>query len=158
MIEVYTDGSCVNTIGGYAFVILKEKQLIYQYANWFPETTNNKMELQAIIASLHYIADTNLHPYPIQIFSDSEYCVNGITVWTKSWIKNGWKTADKKDVKNKEYWIELLDMAKQFNNLTFNWIYGHNGNYFNEMVDCMAKRATKTKTESIKSHVASNSE
>ena len=132
MIKIYTDGSCLknpNGEGGWAFITI-ENDRIWEVSGGEESTTNNKMELLAIINALKF----NSKNIDIEIYTDSQYVVNGITKWIKNWIKR-----DRKDIKNLELWMELygLTLGK---NIKWNWIKAHNGDIYNERVDELAKK------------------
>ena len=99
-------------------------------------TTNNKMELKATIEALKAIK----YPSKIKLYTDSQYVKNGITEWIINWKKNGWKTANKKKVSNKELWIEL-DENVNLHNVEWFWVKGHSGNHYNEIADKLAVNA-----------------
>lgn len=99
----------------------------------FSNTTNNIMELKGVIEGLKAMKRYDI---PVEILSDSAYVVNAINKnWLKGWAKNGWIKSDGKQVKNMELWIELLELIKHFDDLTFTKIKGHSGHYLNEEVD-----------------------
>ena len=104
MIKIYTDGSCIGNPGkgGWAAIIINDKKKIEMKGSQ-ENTTNNQMELLAPIKALSKIPRDS----KIQIFTDSKYVKSGITLWIHNWKKNGWKTANKQPVKNKELWTEL---------------------------------------------------
>ena len=139
--EVYTDGSCIGNPGpgGYAAVFLSDGAVKFTVIESVKETTNNRMELMGVITAFKYCP---AEVKKFTIYCDSTYCINGITSWIKGWIKNGWKTADKKDVKNKDLWLELLDISK---NIEYNLVKvkSHTNIKFNEMADKMAKYAAE---------------
>ena len=130
----YTDGGCIGNPGkgAWAFCAVEDGKAIYTQSNGEKETTNNKMELSAVIAVLEYSHSLNLSA--IEIHTDSQYVKNGITTWIHNWKKNGWKTAAKKSVKNQEYWTKL-DALTQGINITWSWVKGHSGVEFNELCD-----------------------
>jgi ribonuclease HI len=138
MIEIYTDGGCSGNPGpgGWAFVLTAGEQQIKK-SGGEPHTTNNKMELSAVINSLKEV-NTNslLTGKPVTVVTDSQYVKNGITAWIHNWVKNGWKTAAKKPVKNKEYWIELKTLVDSLD-VNWKWVKGHSGNELNEECDTM---------------------
>ncbi len=143
--EVYTDGSCLGNPGpgGYAAIFLSDGQVKFTLIESVKETTNNRMELMGVITAFKVFKDIDQNqtdPKKFTIYCDSTYCINGITSWIKGWIKNGWKTADKKDVKNKDLWLELLDISK---NIEYQLVKvkSHANIKFNEMADKMAKYA-----------------
>ena len=98
------------------------------------------MELKATIEALKAIK----HPSKIKLYTDSQYVKNGITEWIINWKKNGWKTANKKKVSNKELWIEL-DENVSFHNVEWFWVKGHSGNHYNEIADKLAVNAMNEK-------------
>ena len=139
MIEIYTDGSCLQNPGngGWAAIINYEGN-IKKISGSEKNTTNNRMELLATINALTKIKSNN----EIQIYTDSQYVKLGITEWINTWVKNNWQTSKKEDVKNKDLWIELYDLNNSFN-IKWNWITAHAGNPLNEEVDLLAKRAAE---------------
>ena len=139
-IIIYTDGGCSGNPGpgGWAYII-KTAELEKSRSGGDSYTTNNKMELTAVIKSLEAILkDPHLVKESIDLHTDSQYVKNGITSWINNWIKNGWKTAAKKPVKNKELWIELKKVSDQLN-INWIWVKGHAGNPLNEACDSMVK-------------------
>ena len=136
-IIIYTDGACKGNPGpGGWGAILKfgahEKDL-YGYE---PETTNNRMELMAVIAALEALKE----PCKVELHADSQYVLKGITEWIGGWKARGWKTADKKPVKNDDLW-KRLDAATIRHKITWRWVKGHAGNEMNERADQLANRA-----------------
>ncbi len=100
-------------------------------------TTNNKMELSAVINSLKEVnTNSALAGNPVTVVTDSQYVKNGITAWIHNWVKNGWKTSAKQPVKNKEYWIELKALVDSLD-VSWRWVKGHSGNELNEECDTM---------------------
>jgi len=137
MITIYTDGACSGNpgIGGWGAVILENnKEDIFIYGG-HDNTTNNRMELTAAIEALKYFIDEK----NITLITDSKYVKDGIQSWIQNWKKNGWKTASKKPVKNKELWVELDDLITR-HNITWEWVKGHAGNTYNEKADYLARR------------------
>ena len=134
-IIIYTDGACYKNPGpgGYAAIILDEDKEI-EITGFDPETTNNRMELKAVIEALKVIRKNK----KIILYSDSNYVVKGINEWIKSWKKRGWKTASNKPVKNIDLWKEL---DKEFNkkNVKLKKVAAHSGDEYNEKVDTLAK-------------------
>ena len=129
-VEIFTDGACKGNPGpgGWGAILrygTTEKEIYGASKN----TTNNIMELTAVIESLK-----NLNkPCELIITTDSKYVKNGITEWIHNWKKNGWRTAAKKEVKNKELWIEL-DSLIQIHSITWDWVKGHSGHPENELI------------------------
>ncbi len=140
MIKIYTDGSCLGNPGngGWAAIILKDKKKI-QIKGSKKNTTNNQMELLAPIKALKKIPKGS----NVQIFTDSKYVKSGITEWIHNWKKNGWRTASKQSVKNKELWTELDIMTNDFQ-IEWNWVKGHSTDTLNNEVDLIAKEAANS--------------
>ena len=136
-INIYTDGACRGNPGpggwGALLIYQESEKELYGFS---PETTNNIMELSAVIESLKSIK----RKCPIIITTDSSYVKNGITDWIHSWKKNNWKTANKKPVKNKELWIELDSLCKLYD-IKWEWVKGHSGHPGNERADSLANKA-----------------
>ena len=137
MIKIYTDGSCLENPGngGWAAIIIinKEKKIISRNQK---NTTNNRMELLAPIEALKTLEINS----EIEIITDSKYVKLGITEWINNWKKNGWKTANKKEVKNIELWKELDSLVENFN-IKWSWVKGHSSDQLNNEVDLIAKKA-----------------
>jgi ribonuclease HI len=134
-IAIWTDGACSGNPGpgGWGAVLIAgehEKDLKGGEA----DTTNNRMELTAAIEAL----DALKRPSVVDIHTDSQYVKGGITGWIHGWKRNGWKTADKKPVKNIDLW-QRLDAALQRHNVTWHWVKGHAGNEENERADQLAR-------------------
>ena len=140
MIKIYTDGSCLGNPGngGWAAIILDDKKKI-QIKGSKKNTTNNQMELLAPIKALKKIPKGS----NVQIFTDSKYVKSGITEWIHNWKKNGWKTANKQPVKNKELWIDLDELSKNFQ-IEWTWVKGHSIDQLNNEVDAMAREIANT--------------
>ena len=136
-VEIVTDGACKGNPGpgGWGAILrygTKEKEIYGSSKN----TTNNIMELTAVIESLKNLKK----PCELIITTDSKYVKNGITEWIHNWKKNGWRTAAKKEVKNKELWIEL-DSLIQIHSISWDWVKGHSGHPENERADLLANVA-----------------
>lgn len=151
--EIYVDGACSRNPGkgGYAFIILCNKNVFLKVRGKKEKTTNNEMELTAIVKSLKHIIkkpDYILENDKIIIYSDSAYCINSINQkWINSWSINGWKNKDGKEIKNKELWVKLYDILKYLDKnkavYKFVKVKGHSGDKYNEMVDYEAKLSYK---------------
>ena len=137
MIKIYTDGSCIGNPGngGWAAIIIINGKKIKIKGNK-KNTTNNQMELLAPIQALKKIPKGS----EVQIFTDSKYVKSGITEWIYNWKKNGWKTANKQEVKNKNLWTELDILANEFE-ISWNWVKAHSTDELNNEVDLIAKEA-----------------
>lgn len=137
ILKIYTDGACRGNpgLGGWG-AILKYDNKIKEINGFSEKTTNNIMELTAVIKSLQELN----RPCNIIITTDSNYVKDGITKWIHNWKKNGWKTANKKPVKNKNLWLELDNLVKQ-HQINWQWIKGHSGHPDNEKADQLANDA-----------------
>lgn len=138
MIEIYTDGGCSGNPGpgGWAFVLTAGETQIRK-SGGDPDTTNNRMELSAVINALKEVRTNKAWAAgPVMVVTDSQYVKNGITSWITNWEKNGWKTAAKKPVKNKEYWVALKENTDALH-VEWRWVKGHSGNELNEACDTM---------------------
>ena len=136
-VDIYTDGACSGNPGpgGWGVLIKIENENI-ELSGGDRETTNNRMELMAAIKALEEIDKD----YEITLYTDSNFVKDGITSWISNWKKNNWKTANKKDVKNKELWMRL-DEAIKDKNISWVWVKGHAGNAGNEQADYLARSA-----------------
>jgi ribonuclease HI len=136
MIDVYTDGACKGNPGPGGWGVLMrwnghEKELF----GGEPQTTNNRMELRAVIEALAVLKRGS----NVRLHTDSKYVHDGITIWIHNWKKRGWKTADKKPVKNVDLW-QQLDALAQLVTVTWVWVKGHAGHDGNERADALANR------------------
>ena len=140
-VTMYTDGACSGNPGkGGWGAILMCKGKMKEISGGEKETTNNRMELTAPIEALKLLKK----PCNVKIYSDSAYLINAFTNgWIYNWFKNGWKTADKKDVKNKELWIEIYNYTK-IHKIEWIKVKGHSDNEYNNRCDKMAVEAAKT--------------
>ena len=137
-VTIYTDGACSGNPGpGGWGAILMYQGIQKEISGGKKDTTNNVMELTAVIEALKLLN----RPCKVDLYSDSAYVVNAfIQKWTINWQKNNWKTSDKKDVKNKELWQELLSLTKT-HKVTFHKVKGHADNEFNNRCDELARMA-----------------
>ncbi len=135
MTIVYTDGACSGNPGpgGWGVLILGDGDP-ERLCGGEAETTNNRMELMAAIKAL----ETFPEGAAITLYTDSQYVKNGVTDWITGWKRNGWKTAAKKPVKNKDLW-EPLDALASARNVTWKWVKGHAGDEGNEEADRLAR-------------------
>ena len=133
-IEIYTDGACRGNpgVGGWGAIIhyLDTSKELFGGSH---ETTNNQMEMQAVIEGLKALKE----PCNITMYTDSKYVMDGITNWIHGWKQNDWKTANKKPVKNKELWQELDGLVSK-HNIEWKWVKGHAGIPGNERADELA--------------------
>mgnify|MGYP001390414965 CR=1 FL=1 len=133
MIEAFTDGACAGNPGpgGWGVLIIDGDSQREMYGGE-ASTTNNRMELTAAIEALKTTSG------PVRLYTDSQYVKNGITTWIKGWKRNGWRTADRKPVKNKDLWL-TLDNAVEGRAVDWRWVKGHNGHPENERADALAR-------------------
>ncbi|MDX5628691.1 MULTISPECIES: ribonuclease HI [unclassified Brenneria] len=141
-VEIFTDGSCLGNPGpgGYG-ALLRYKQHEKVLSAGYRLTTNNRMELMAAIAALESLTT----PCNVVLSTDSQYVRQGITSWIHNWKKRGWKTTDKKPVKNVDLW-QRLDQAIQRHTLRWEWVKGHAGHPENERCDELARSAASAPT------------
>jgi ribonuclease HI len=134
-IEIWTDGACSGNPGpGGWGALIRENGKAREMKGGEPATTNNRMELLAAISALESLpAGTTA-----DLYTDSEYVRNGITSWIKNWKTRGWKTADKKPVKNQELW-QRLETAANAHHVKWHWLRGHTGHIENERADELAR-------------------
>jgi ribonuclease HI len=138
-VEIFTDGACSGNPGpgGWA-ALLRFGEAEKEIAGGELQTTNNRMEMKAAIEGLKALKS----PCEVALYTDSTYVKDGITKWIFGWQKNGWKTADKKPVKNVELWQELLETMKP-HKIEWHWVRGHDGHTENERVDKLAREQCK---------------
>jgi len=137
-IEIYTDGACRGNPGpGGWGALLISGELRKELSGSEALTTNNRMELLAAIRGLEALKNPGT---TARVYTDSQYVIKGISEWVASWKQRGWKTADKKPVKNQDLW-ERLDALAQQHNLEWHWVRGHSGVAGNERVDQLANEA-----------------
>jgi ribonuclease HI len=140
-VDIFTDGACSGNPGpgGWGALLridAKEKEL----SGYEPATTNNRMELMAVIEALRALK----RPVTARVHTDSQYVQKGISEWIHGWKKRGWLTADKKPVKNADLW-QALDAARSGHAIEWLWVRGHAGHVENERVDALARRAIENK-------------
>jgi ribonuclease HI len=140
IVEIFTDGACSGNpgLGGYG-AILKYGREIKEISGYEYETTNNRMEMTAVIKALELLK----RPCKIRIFTDSTYVVKGMTEWVTGWIKRNWLNSRKKPILNKDLWERLLKLS-QSHQIEWKWIRGHHGHPENERCDQLARNAIKT--------------
>jgi len=138
-VEIFCDGACSGNPGpgGYGAILRcrgREKEI----SGWAPDTTNNRMELTAVIEALRQLT----RPCSITITTDSQYVVKGMTEWIAGWQRKGWRNSKKEPVLNRDLWEALLDASAQ-HSITWKWVRGHDGHTENERCDCLAREALK---------------
>jgi ribonuclease HI len=162
-IKIYTDGGCSGNPGpgGWAYMIVRdnspnkknggrlqepswvtkeEAEIITENYGAEFDTTNNRMELTAALAALEALSNLKLPSQDVTVFTDSQYVQKGMSAWIKSWKRNGWRTGERKPVKNRDLWERLDELAANFL-INWQWVKGHAGNKYNERCDQMTKRA-----------------
>ncbi|NJC32864.1 ribonuclease HI [Sphingomonas jejuensis] len=138
-VEIATDGACKGNPGpGGWGALLRFGTVEKELSGGEPETTNNRMELTAAIEGLRALS----RPCAVTLSTDSRYVMDGLTKWVKGWQKNGWKTADRKPVKNAELWQALIEAAKP-HRIQWTWVKGHAGHPDNERADRLASAAAE---------------
>ncbi|HXJ35039.1 MAG TPA: ribonuclease HI [Candidatus Eisenbacteria bacterium] len=138
-VTVYTDGACLGNPGpgGWAALIV-EGDTRRELSGYEPATTNNRMELRAAVEGLRALGE----PAEVDLHTDSQYLRNGMAEWIVRWKRNGWRTADKKAVKNTDLWQEL-DALAQRHAVRWHWLRGHAGHPENERCDLLANEAIR---------------
>ncbi len=137
IVEIYTDGACRGNPGpgGWGALLLSGNRRKTMYGGE-ADTTNNRMELMAAIEALNALRG----PRTVQLFTDSKYVMDGVNKWMPNWKKRGWKTANKKPVKNEDLWRKLDDLVSA-HEIDWHWVKGHSGHTENEIVDQLANDA-----------------
>jgi len=143
IVDIFTDGACSGNPGpgGWA-AILRTGGHEREISGGEAHTTNNRMELMAVIRALEAMK----RPSAIRLHTDSRYVMDGASKWMKKWKANGWKTADKKPVKNAELW-RVLDAAMAEHSISWKWVAGHSGHTENDRADALARAAIPAKRQ-----------
>ena len=138
-VEVFTDGACSGNpgVGGYG-VILRSGEREKELSGCEPMTTNNRMELTAVVKAL----ETLKKHCRVKVVTDSNYVVKGMTLWIYTWLKNNWKNSQKQDVVNRDLWEKLLRLSKG-HEISWEWVKGHNEHAENERCDSLARLAIR---------------
>ena len=147
-VDIFTDGACKGNpgIGSWA-ALLRYEQTEKQLHGVEPKTTNNRMEVLAAIKALEALK----RPCQVNLFTDSQYLKQGITLWINTWRQNNWQTAIKKKIKNLDLW-QRLDQLNNQHSVNWHWVKGHSGHKENTLVDALANeaiRAYKNRTKLI---------
>lgn len=142
MYEVYTDGSCLGNPGRGGWAAISKD---FKLCSAQPNTTNNVMEMTAIVKALEQCIW--MEEKYVRIVTDSNYVKQGISSWIHNWKKNGWKTSSGGDVKNKELWVKLDELRERFTMIEWKWVKAHNGTPQNEAVDKLARECAKNLSE-----------
>ncbi len=138
-VEIFTDGACLGNPGpgGWA-ALLRYGQREKEISGGARETTNNRMELMAAVRAL----DALTRPVQVRLYTDSRYVCDGVTAWLPGWKRNGWRTAARKPVRNRDLW-EALDRALGEHTVEWHWVRGHAGHPENERADKLARAAAR---------------
>ncbi len=149
-VEIFADGACSGNpgVGGYG-AILKSGDKIRETRGCEELTTNNRMELSGVISALEALKRS----CKVQITTDSNYVVKGMTEWIAGWLKNNWRNSQKKEVLNQDLWERLLKACRP-HEVEWNWIKGHNGHAENELCDRMAREEIKRCKKRLKDEKA----
>ena len=138
-VEIFTDGACSGNPGPGGFgAILRYGETTKEISGCDPETTNNRMEMTAVIQALRQLKK----PCKIRVVTDSNYVVKGMTQWMSGWLKRNWINSQKKPVLNRDLWEELLKLDR-LHTIEWQWIKGHHGHLENERCDRLARDAIK---------------
>ena len=143
-IRIYTDGGCSGNPGpgAWAYILVRGERESRD-SRFVSRTTNNRMELQAVIEALRGVRENpELATAEIELFTDSRYVKNGINDWIHTWKKNGWKTRSKQPVKNQDLWKQLLDLSSTLV-ISWRWLQGHAGDRYNEACDRLVQEAIR---------------
>ncbi|MCG8451555.1 MAG: ribonuclease HI [Spirochaetales bacterium] len=137
-LDIYTDGGCTGNPGpgGWAAVILTPGEDPLELSGGADSTTNNRMEMVAVLAGLKKAVEIHGMTIPLRIHTDSQYVQKGITQWMKGWVAKGWRTAAGKPVKNKDLWLMIKDANDRLD-IDWTWVKGHAGNEWNERCDVL---------------------
>ena len=143
IVEIFTDGACSGNpgVGGYG-AILRYRDKTKEISGYHSDTTNNRMEMMAVIEALKQIRKS----CRITIMSDSNYVIKGMTEWLPSWIKKNWKNSQKRPVLNQDLWKKLITLTKP-HQIEWKWIKGHKGHKENERCDNLARMAIRAYKE-----------
>lgn len=136
-VDIYTDGACSGNPGpgGYGSV-LKWGEVTKELSGFVPDTTNNRMEMTAVIEALKRLK----RPCKVRLYTDSEYVKKGMTEWLPGWLKKNWMTSQKKPVLNRDLWEDILRLSRK-HQIQWNWVKGHNHHPENERCDYLARHA-----------------
>jgi ribonuclease HI len=141
LIEIFTDGACSGNPGPGGFgAILKFGDSVREISGFEPSTTNNRMEMRAVIEALKQVKQ----PSRIRIVTDSTYVVKGMTEWVRGWIRRNWKNSRNQPVLNKDLWERLLSLSRP-HRIEWQWVKGHQGHTENERCDELARKAIKNR-------------
>jgi ribonuclease HI len=149
-VKIYTDGGCSGNPGpgGWAYIIVGDEKILVEQYGAEKFTTNNRMELSAVINALEALSGLGIPVETLEVFTDSQYVQKGMSSWIYLWKQNEWTTSDRKPVKNKDLWHQLdVVSACPLIEIKWTWVKGHAGNVFNERCDQMTRKAARSITE-----------
>jgi ribonuclease HI len=145
MISIYTDGSCIRNPGGagtYAFIVVENNNAIHQHSSWERSTTNNRMEMSAVLSALAFINEQAVGE-PVTIHMDSSYVFNGCTSWMNGWRTKGYRRKGE-PIPNHDLWKQIHELILNCPTVKFKWVRGHvNGEVWNNAVDTLCTAAYK---------------
>jgi len=152
--RIYTDGACSgnccdwNCVGGCAYIVLEVddptgSKVVFSEAKKYEKTTNNRMEMQAVINGLTRLRETVGIKCEVTVVSDSKYIIDNYNDYLDKWSKNGWKKLSGGQVLNKSLWQQIHELSKMFSKFEFEWVKGHSGDEINQDVDAMATSIMK---------------
>lgn len=166
MYKIYTDGGFCNTqskgVGSWAYILMKYDEKSKKYAELAKDsgrvfdTTNNKMELEAVFQAIKALEKTDCNPKEdeVEIVSDSMYVVKGSTEWVDKWKEHEWKTLTGKDVKNQDLWMKILKIKATYLKLKFNWVKGHDNDEKNIECDAMCQAKIREGVAEVQNETA----
>lgn len=143
---LYTDGACSGNPGpgGFGSIVIADYKYVTELGAGYPQTTNNRMELQAVISGLKFILAQKVSSFDLQIYTDSVYVIRGITQWVFGWKRNGWKNSAGEPVTNQDLWEELLAAVQKVpTKIQWDYVRGHNNDPGNERCDEIAVAYSK---------------
>ena len=138
-LEIYTDGSSLGNPGpgGYGAVVICDGKIMDELGGGEKDTTNNRMEIMAVIETIKYLIKSKI--LECEIHADSSYVLGGVTSWIENWEKNGWRTANKKPVMNQDLWKELIALIREYKGkISWQKVKGHSGHIHNDRADEIA--------------------
>jgi len=149
-VEIFTDGACSGNPGpgGYGS-LLRYGDVTKEISGCALETTNNRMEMTAVIEALRQLK----RPCRVKVYTDSKYVMQGMTAWVSGWVQRNWVNSQKKPVVNRDLWEKLLDLSKR-HQIEWNWVPGHRGHPENERCDWLARNAIKNCKKTSKRRTA----
>ena len=137
---IYSDGGCTGNpgAGAWAAILIFPDNRVIEISGGEAATTNNRMELTAVIKALERLEGTSSGLYRVIIFTDSQYLLKGMSEWMKTWIGKNWKSSSGKPVKNRDLWLRLKGLGDNFD-ISWEWVRGHSGDKWNERCDALVR-------------------